>query len=73
MHALAHRLSCKFQRSFGGAFVKICLPDASFTKGKAEGSRRRIEQTRSFVLVPFTRLLGDRGTLCQEVPHKVPD
>ncbi len=73
MHALAHRLICNFQRSFGGASVKICSPDANFSKGKAEGSRRRIERTRSFVLVPFTRILGDQGTLCQEVPHKVPD
>ncbi len=38
--------------------MKIWSPDASFPKGKAEGSRRRIERTRSFVLVPFTRLLG---------------
>jgi len=73
MHALAHQLNCNFQRSFGGASVKIHLLDASFLKGKAEGSRRRIERTRSFVFVPFTRLLGDRGTLCQEVPHKIPD
>ena len=54
MHDLAHRLICNFQRSFGGASVKICLPDASFLKGKAEGSHHRIKRTRSFVLVPFT-------------------
>jgi hypothetical protein len=54
MHTLVHQLNCNFQRSFGGASVKNCLPDATFLKGKAEGSRQRIEQTRSFVLAPFT-------------------
>jgi hypothetical protein len=52
MHTLAHRLICNFQRSFGGASVKICSPDASFPKGKAEGSGWRIKRMRSFVLVP---------------------
>jgi hypothetical protein len=28
------------------------LSDASFPEDKAEGSRRRIKQTRSFILVP---------------------
>ena len=32
--------------------MKICSPDASFPKGKAEGSGWRIKRMRSFVLVP---------------------
>jgi hypothetical protein len=52
MHTLVHQLNCKFWRSFEGALANVRLPDASFTEDKAEGSRRRIKQTRSFILVP---------------------
>jgi hypothetical protein len=55
MHALAHQSNCNFWRSFEGASKNLCFPDANFPEDKAEDSHRRIKQTRSFILVSFTR------------------
>jgi hypothetical protein len=49
------QLNCHFWRFFAGASVNVCLPDASFPKDKMEGSRQKIKQKRSFILVPFTQ------------------